>query len=370
VVTIQNCSLFSQLTQDELGRLRHIARERSYPAGGEIYKRGDLIDGAFFLKDGLVELSISVGPLANHVFSGAVPGDLFGEGGGMPGKHFRIVSAIAREPTLVDFLPREELLELMESSTALSFVILQAVGDHVVDFNRRYVDDVLYTERLALIGRFAGTIIHDLKNPLNTIGLLAEVAALENATPQMRREAGTDLRRQVQRISNLVGEILDFAKGSQTNGFPVTSINYANFIHRLVEDLRPEAALKSVTLELENAPPASNLRLNPQRLSRVFDNLVLNATDAMPSGGKIVIRFLKSPTEVVTEIEDTGPGIAPEIIPQLFQPFASYGKAEGTGLGLTICKRIIEDHHGWISATSSAGHGARFAFGLPIPEDS
>ena len=150
----------------------------------------------------------------------------------------------------------------------------------------------------------------------------------------------------------------------------MTATDYADYVHRLMEDLRPEAALKSVTLELENQPPASNLRLNPQRLSRVFDNLILNATDAMPSGGRVIIRFLKSPTEVVTEIEDTGPGIAPEIVPRLFEPFASYGKADGAGLGLTICKRIIEDHHGWISAVSSAGRGARFAFGLPIPKES
>jgi two-component system sensor histidine kinase HydH len=226
------------------------------------------------------------------------------------------------------------------------------------------VDDLLDIERLALIGRFASTIVHDLKNPLNNIGLLAEVATMDKATPKTRRDAEVNIRRQVNRISNMVREILDFAKGSHTD-LPMTLTDYAQFIRRLVAELRPEAAHNSVILELENPPPASNLQLNPQRLSRVFDNLILNATEAMPSGGKITFRFQNSPKEVVTEIEDTGPGIAPEIVPQLFRPFASFGKADGTGLGLTICKRIIEDHHGWISATSSAGHGARFAFGLP-----
>jgi signal transduction histidine kinase len=68
----------------------------------------------------------------------------------------------------------------------------------------------------------------------------------------------------------------------------------------------------------------------------------------------------------VTEIEDTGPGIAPEIAGQLFEAFATHGKAHGTGLGLSICKRIIEDHRGWISARNESGRGAVFSFGLPL----
>ena len=88
----------------------------------------------------------------------------------------------------------------------------------------------------------------------------------------------------------------------------------------------------------------------------------------MPEGGKIVLRFVETPTEVVTEIEDSGPGIAPEMAGRLFEPFATHGKAHGTGLGLSICKRIVADHQGWISARSEPGHGAIFAFGLPRPK--
>jgi two-component system sensor histidine kinase HydH len=98
----------------------------------------------------------------------------------------------------------------------------------------------------------------------------------------------------------------------------------------------------------------------------VFFNLFHNATEAMPNGGKILLRFRTERNEVVTEIEDTGPGIAPEIADRLFEPFATFGKMHGTGLGLSICKRIIEDHHGWITACSQPGKGAVFSFGLPL----
>ena len=114
-------------------------------------------------------------------------------------------------------------------------------------------------------------------------------------------------------------------------------------------------------------PPDVPLLMDPRRLRRVFCNLVSNATDAMPQGGKITMRFALSPKELVTEIQDSGPGIAPQISGQLFEAFVTHGKENGTGLGLSISKRIIEDHHGWISARNAADKGAIFAFGLPRP---
>ncbi len=105
---------------------------------------------------------------------------------------------------------------------------------------------------------------------------------------------------------------------------------------------------------------------DPRRLRRVFYNLVHNATDVMPNGGKIFLRFNADEKEIVTEIEDTGPGIAPEIADKLFQPFATHGKSHGTGLGLSICKKIIEDHKGRIWTRSEPKRGAIFCFSLPL----
>jgi len=137
-----------------------------------------------------------------------------------------------------------------------------------------------------------------------------------------------------------------------------------------IDDIRGEAALRSSTIELENSPPSVMLPLNSKRLRRLLYNLVHNATDAMPYGGKIMLRFRSVPGAVVTEVEDTGPGIAPEIAGQLFEAFATFGKVHGTGLGLSICKRIIEDHRGWITARTEPGRGAIFEFGLPVLQAS
>jgi signal transduction histidine kinase len=217
------------------------------------------------------------------------------------------------------------------------------------------------------MGRFARSIVHDLKNPLNIIGLTAEMASMDRATPEMRQQATGRIRKQVDRISEMIGEILDFTQGSHSD-FILAPSDYRAFVNQLLEELGPEASLKSVTLELENPPPSVEMFIHPKRLRRVFYNLVHNATDAMPQGGKIILRFHATDAEVVTEIEDGGRGIAPEIAGQLFEVFVTHGKAHGTGLGLSICKRIVEDHHGWISARNQPGRGAAFSFGLPRRE--
>ncbi len=108
--------------------------------------------------------------------------------------------------------------------------------------------------------------------------------------------------------------------------------------------------------------------LDSHRLRRVIINLLHNAVDMMPEGGRIILRFKNDGTKVITEIQDSGPGIAPEIADKLFQAFVTFGKEHGTGLGLSICKKIVEDHGGTISARNAPGGGAIFSFTLPVPK--
>ncbi|HVU26669.1 MAG TPA: ATP-binding protein, partial [Verrucomicrobiae bacterium] len=142
--------------------------------------------------------------------------------------------------------------------------------------------------------------------------------------------------------------------------------DYHAFILKLLPDLRAEAEIRNARIELENEPPAISPRFNSKLLGRVFYNLIYNAMDAMPSGGKILLRFHADKKEIITEIEDTGGGIAPEIADKLFQNFATFGKERGTGLGLSICKKIVGDHGGRIWAQSERGRGAIFCFSLPL----
>ena len=276
----------------------------------------------------------------------------------------RSASATAEEATDLAFIPRGSLLNLLERSPRLAFSFVREFSQRLREFDRQYIQEILQFERLTLVGKFARSIVHDFKNPLAIIGLAADLGASEDATMEMRRLAKDRICRQVDRLSNMINELLEFTRGSQTASV-LAMIDYQQYVSELLEEIRPEVAEKSVALISETAPPKVRLLMDPRRLTHVFYNLIHNAVDAMPGGGKILLRYTVNEKAVITEVADTGPGIDPQIADRLFEPFATYGKAKGTGLGLSICQRIINDHGGQISARNDPGRGAVFAFSLP-----
>ena len=276
----------------------------------------------------------------------------------------RSATASAAQDTEVFFLPRGEMLTFIEHSPALAFALLQQISSRLREFNQLHLREVIAAERLAVVGNFARGIIHDLKNPLSIIGLAAENFSNDNLTSETRNLIQSRIKRQVQRINDLVADILAFTEGrSQANLQPN---NFRDFIMELLAELESDASTKAVRIVLLNEPPSEIFSFDARRLTRVFHNLVNNAKDFLTADGQIFLRFKTSDGEVVVEIEDTGPGIAPEIAGKLFQPFTTHGKAHGTGLGLSICKKIIEDHGGKIAARSEPGRGAIFCFTLPL----
>jgi signal transduction histidine kinase len=241
---------------------------------------------------------------------------------------------------------------------------LKLVSHRLRESNQHHLRETLQAERLAVLGRFARSIIHDLKNPLNIISLTADMYAKPDAPPSIRASAQVRIQKQIDRIKDLVTDILQF---NQADPGPVlVPVNYATFIEQVAGELRAELELNDVQLEFASPAPAVTLHLDVKRLRRVFVNLAQNATAAMPAEGRITLRFTQDAREVITEIADTGPGIAPEMADKLFQPFATHGKTHGSGLGLSICKKIIEDHHGRIWAANDPSGGAVFSFALPL----
>jgi signal transduction histidine kinase len=364
MVALETANLFRNLAPDELLSLRSIIQERKCPAGDEIFREGDSGDGVYIVKDGLVEISGLISPDIQRVFRQLGPGEIFGEMAVVEARP-RSATARALKDTEVYFIPRDGMLALLQRSPVLAFGVLQEISHRLREFDQLHLREVMQAEHLAVIGNFARSIIHDLKTPLTIIGLSAEIACMPNATPGKRAQAQERIRKQIWRINDMVGDILEYTRSqqSETTG---ASVNYPDFINEILPDLRTETDTKSTRIELQNPPPAGKLILDTHRLRRVFFNLVHNATDVMPDGGRIFIRFHCDENEIVTEIEDTGPGIAPEIAGKLFDPFVTFGKAQGTGLGLSICKKIVEDHHGRIWTRTEPDRGAIFCFALPL----
>ena len=362
VTSLQSSKLFSHLPESEREKLQQVARQLKFSAGQQIFKEGDPGDGVYVVKSGQVQISALVESGERYVFSTVGAGEIFGEMAVLDDKP-RSASASAETDTVLYFVERDYILELLRSSPEFSTALIHDISHRFREFSRHYVRSVLQVERLSLIGRFASSIVHDLKNPLNIINMAAEIGCSETSASPRRKMARDRILKEVERITIMVNDILEFTRGTLVAS-QLTPIEYAAFVHSTLEDMREELAENRVTLELQSEPPSFVVPMNPKRLGRVFHNLIGNAVDEMPGGGAIKLRFSTEPNSVVTEIEDTGRGIAPEILERLFEPFATHGKSKGTGLGLSICQRIIEEHGGRISAHNAPGGGAVFRFTL------
>ncbi len=347
----------------ELHELKENARKVSFRSGQIVFREGDPGDGIYVVERGCVEISAVIGGQERRVLSHLGPGEFFGEMA-VVDEQPRSATATAEKATVLSFISRDDTWRLFTRSPRLLVSLMREFSLRMREFDRRYLHEVFQEERLALVGRFAQSIVHDFKNPLNVIGMAGDLAGAEDATQAERSEAKATIRKQVDRLAEMIGEVLEFTRGASSPERLVES-DYREFVAHALAEIAPDASRRAVQIEVQRAAPSVRLRMDRQRLLRVFFNLINNAMDAMPSGGTIALRFRVAGKEVITELEDSGPGIAPEIAARLFQPFATHGKAHGTGLGLAICKKIIEDHKGRLTARSAPGRGAIFSFTLP-----
>ncbi len=364
MVEIEAVELFRGLSRAEMDGLREISHEKAFAKGTRIFTEGDAGDGLYIVKSGSIQIAHIVGSEPRHVFSVFGSGVVFGEMSVVDDQP-RSATATAAEDSVVYFVPREEMRALLQNSPHLAFNLLQMISHRLREFNQRHLQELVHSESLAVIGRFAQGIIHDLKNPLNIISLSAEIFDLPGVNPETKASAQARIQRQVERINDMVSDILVFTQGARKST-DFTMGDYRSFILKLLPELNSEAGLKAARIELQGDVPEVRVRLDSRRFSRVFYNLVGNATDIMLSGGPIYVRCQLGQHEIITEIEDSGPGISPEIAGRLFQPFATHGKTKGTGLGLSICKKIVEEHGGKIWARSEQSRGAIFCFSLPL----
>jgi signal transduction histidine kinase len=223
-----------------------------------------------------------------------------------------------------------------------------------------------HAEKLAALGNLAASVAHDINNPLT--GILTYLYLMQQSLSD-GSELQKDLElieRQAQLIADLVKQLQSFSRPPRKDKRPVALRILIDDILKLIEhDLRKRNI--SVTCGCEYQLP--EVLGSPDQLSEVFMNLIINARDAMPSGGLLEIRAtVDDDSMVVVQISDTGPGIAPEIMAHLFEPFHTTKGEHGTGMGLAICYRIVEEHGGEIQAKSHSGQGTTFIIRLPMAQ--
>ena len=220
-------------------------------------------------------------------------------------------------------------------------------------------------ERRASLGHLATGIAHEIRNPLNTIALAVDYLRrrFRPGPPDDREEfekTTESLKDEIARLNSLITSFLSYGKPLRLNA---TTWDAAELVRSVARELEPEAAARGISLRVEGEAPAE-ITGDRNLMKSAFLNVALNAIQMMPAGGALTISVSDSGGELRILFDDSGPGIPPELLPRIFEPYFSTRDA-GVGLGLAMTKKIVGDHGGDLRASNREEGGSRFEFLLP-----
>ncbi|HEY0251718.1 MAG TPA: ATP-binding protein [Kofleriaceae bacterium] len=223
--------------------------------------------------------------------------------------------------------------------------------------------ELVRSERLAAVGKLSATITHEIRNPLSAIGLNAELLDDELAGNAEGRALCQAIHKEVDRLTAITEEYLSFGKLPKPK---IASEHVNATVDALASFVREDLANKKVDLRVELAETDPIALVDSAQLRQCLVNLVRNASEAVAAkgGGTVTMRTRRDGDRVVIEVEDTGVGIPPEVIPRLFDTFFST-KEGGSGLGLALTQQIVKDHGGDLSVASTVGKGTTFKVSIP-----
>jgi two-component system, NtrC family, sensor histidine kinase HydH len=251
------------------------------------------------------------------------------------------------------------------------FYLVGAISGIALDRDRRLrrmlaesQKNLYQAERLSIIGQMVASIVHEFKNPLISIMGATRILREKTLSEEQRTEYVGVIESEAKRLDGSVRILLTYPRPTPSN---LSEIDIRETLAALQKQLGFQCSTQGVRMMLKSGEIPS-IKGDRDKLYQAFSNIIINAIQAMPTGGKLDLNCSyvnHNPSgSVVIEIADTGPGIAKELLPKIFQPFFST-KSDGTGLGLAISKSIIKEHGGGIEIDSAEGRGTKFTITLP-----
>jgi len=239
------------------------------------------------------------------------------------------------------------------------------------------LEQLRHSERLATLGRVASGVAHELGTPLNVVSGRAQLIASGDLQAGDAESNARIIERQAARMTRIIRQLLDYARRRPTKK---TEESVAEIVRGIIEMLAPAAREKNVSLVLTEGTPLPAVRIDRSQIEQVLTNVLMNAIHAVSDRGSVEVdisrrdglRLPQRPAAparscAAVRIRDDGAGIGPDQIGQVFEPFyTTKGAGEGTGLGLSVAKEIVEEHGGWIEVESEVGKGASFTVFLPL----
>jgi len=270
---------------------------------------------------------------------------------------------------------RNGILNLIDPSrhdTAAQTLATRASLNTLIDLDLAIIEDAYQTEyrrrqgaaeRLATIGKIAGGVAHELRNPLNVVKTsVYYLLNAKNASPEKVQSHLDRIERQVGVADRVITALNDFAR------LPFPQIEPIDLQKCLHDVLEMNPAPPAIQVEFVIDPPSMTVMGDVAQLNIVFGNLVRNAREAMPDGGRLRISAVRDGVQAVISVQDTGTGISPDDLPHILEPLYST-KAKGIGLGLSITHDIVRRHQGSLTVASEPGAGSTFTIRLQAGPD-
>jgi signal transduction histidine kinase len=238
-----------------------------------------------------------------------------------------------------------------------------SIARHNVDLLlERMASQLDVATRLAAISRLTGGVAHEIKNPLNAIGLRLELLRARLGEPDQELFGEIDvLSKEVHRLDRVVKTFLDFSRPLDVH---LQDIDLGVLASEVTEFITPQARLANIEMDFSVPSEPAPMRGDSDLLKQAILNLMTNAMDAMPGGGRLRVRAEKGGDKLILEISDTGSGIPPELRAKVFQLYFTT-KPKGTGIGLAMTYRAVQLHNGTISFKSEADSGTTFRLEFP-----
>jgi len=274
----------------------------------------------------------------------------------------RSLRSASEEPTAKEFRAVESKLNLLGQQYRGAREDAVELRHNVDQLLERMASQLDVATRLAAISRLTGGVAHEIKNPLNAIGLRLELLKARLGEPDHELSGEIDiLSKEVLRLDRVVKTFLDFSRPLDVH---LQDIDLAMLAREVTEFVTPQARLSHIEVEFSAPSEPALIRGDSDLLKQAVLNLVSNAIDAMPNGGKLQVRVDHSDDKLILEVCDTGSGIPLELRDKVFQLYFTT-KTGGSGIGLAMTYRAVQLHNGTISFKSEAGSGTTFRLEFP-----
>lgn len=221
---------------------------------------------------------------------------------------------------------------------------------------------MVHAENLATIGRMAAHVAHEIRNPLTTIGGFARSIIKHPDRPDRIQSSAEVIVEEVKRLESILSQVMDFSRPARPE---FSTCDLAELLKKTAAEQAQALQGRGVAVDLDIDAGVPPVQADGEKLKQVIINLVRNAAEAMPGGGAVALGLRREGLGVQISVTDTGPGIAPKVLEKIFSPFFTT-KPDGTGLGLAVSRKIVEDHGGKLLVRSEIGHGTTFTLDLPV----